>query len=103
MLSSPARMLSGMGFELEMDSVGRRRDGMPDLDERITTLSRRWVAADERLRLAQAACRELRGHVEPSDPRLIGAQLRLAQTRYRRHELDLEIGRLEQELEMPQD
>jgi len=92
-----------MGFELEIDSVARNRDGMHDLDERIATLTRRWIAADERLRLAQVACRNLRGHVDAGDPRLIGAQLKLAQARYRRHEMDLEIGRLEHELEMPQD
>ena len=103
MLSPDARMLCAMGFELEMDSVARRQDAGHDVDERIASLTRRWVAADERLRLAQVACRDLRGHVGPDDPRLIGAQLKLAQTRYRRHELDLEIARLEQELELTQD
>ena len=32
-----------------------------------------------------------------------GAQLKLAQARYRRHEVDLEIGRLERELELPEE
>ena len=93
-------MLGSMGFELEIDSVSARRRGACDVDERVAALLRRWAAADERLHLAQAACRKLRGHVGRDDPRLIGAELKLAQTRLRRHELDLEVGSLELELEL---
>lgn len=93
-----------MGFELEIDGYARqRRSGACDVDERIGALTRRWAAANERLRLAQVACHALRGHVQADDPLLIGAQLKLAQARYRRHEVDLEIGILERELELPEE
>lgn len=92
-----------MGFELEIESSRRGLHGERYLAERVSALSARWAAADERLRVAQAAWRTLREQALPGDPRLIGAQLRLAQARHRRHELDEELGRLELELESPED
>jgi hypothetical protein len=93
-----------MGYELEWDTVAREATGHGDaLDARIDALTRRWAAADERLRLAQLACRALRGHVATDHPQLIGAQLREAQARHRRHELDLEMASLKHELEVSED
>ncbi len=88
-----------MGFELEADAVIRTRSFGRELDDRISVLTQRWQEAEERLVHAQASWRTLRGQAQPGDPRLIGAQLKLAQARHRRHELELEIGRLEEELE----
>ena len=93
-----------MGYELEWDTVALESAGQGGaLDARIDALTRRWAAADERLRLAQLACRALRGRVASDDPLLIGAQLREAQARHRRHELDLEMAGLKHELEAAQD
>lgn len=88
-----------MGFELEVDAVIRQRPGSSDLDDRVSLLTRRWAEAEERVAHAQGCWHALRGHVSPGDPRLIGAQLKLAQARHRRRELYEEIGRLEEELE----
>ena len=88
-----------MGFELEAEAVVRSRSLGHELDDRITLLTQRWQDAEERLLRAQSFWRTLRGQALPGDPRLIGAQLKLAQARHRRHELELEIGRLEEEVE----
>lgn len=88
-----------MGFELEAESALRSRPFGRDVDDRIALLTRRWQEAETRLMHAQVSWRALRGEALPGDPRLIGAQLKLAQARHRRHELELEIGRLEEELE----
>ena len=88
-----------MGFELEAEAVIRSRSPGRELDDRITLLTQRWQEAEERLLRAQSFWRTLRGQALPGDPRLIGAQLKLAQARHRRHELELEIGRLEEEVE----
>lgn len=91
-----------MGFELELRPYDSGTDAT-DADERLEAVMRRWARADERLRLAQATCRALRGHVAADDMRLIAAQLNLAQARHRRHELDVELARLRLELQNPED
>lgn len=88
-----------MGFELEVEASIRQRGGARDLDDRVSLLTRRWTEATERVALAQVTWQTLRGHVLPGDPRLIGAQLKLAQARHRQRELYEEIGRLEEEIE----
>lgn len=92
-----------MGFELEQHAYARHGVAASSADERLESVMRRWLAADERLTLAQARYRALRGHVSSDDIRMIAAQLNLAQARHRRQELDEEFARLRFVLSHPDD
>ena len=91
-----------MGYELERldarddpGSAARRRA----LDVRCATLEKRRHRAHERFECAVAECAALRGRVPVDHPLRVAAELRLAEARRRRHELALEIERLQDELD----
>jgi hypothetical protein len=71
-----------MGYELETNSERARWAA----GWRAQALEQRWARADARLASALAEYARVRRGTAPDDPRLIAAQLGLAQARLRWHE-----------------
>lgn len=82
-----------MGYELEMRV--RQPRARRDLDDRCLDLERRWQRACERHQIALAEYDALRGFAPHGSPLRVAAELQLAETRRRRHEIAEEIERLD--------